>query len=274
MRIVLLNAWGGRLQDRLLSLLPSLGADVLCLEEVVHTPGAPAETLEYRDPEAGTVLPQRARMLGELAAALPDHHASFCPAARGPLWHGAASVPSFWGLATFVRRAIPVIGQAQDFVHGRYGAEGYGAHPRARSAHAVRLFDHEMGRAVTVAHMHGLRDLAGKHDTPERAAQAHRFADLVGGLRRPGEALAACGDLNVRPGSETLRILRERLGARELVTEGGHPGTRTSLYARPERFADYMLVAGAEVRRFEVLTEPEVSDHAALVLDLGRPGAP
>lgn len=43
--------------------------DVLCLQEVVHTPGAPRDWLEYRD--GGPALPQRARMLDEVKAVLP-----------------------------------------------------------------------------------------------------------------------------------------------------------------------------------------------------------
>ena len=268
MRIALLNAWGGRLQDRLLAFLPDLDADVLCLEEVVHTPNAPTAVMDYRDPEVGTVLPQQARMFEEIEAAIPDHRATFCPAAQGELWHGDVAHPSQWGLATFVRRDIPVIGQVQDFAHGAFSAHGYGDHPRSRSAHVVRLYDYTAEHPITVAHLHGLRDLAGKGDTPARAAQAHRFADLIEVVHRPGERLVVCGDLNVRPDSETLAILGERLGLTELVTARGLKGTRTALYPKVERFADYLFVNDAvRVKAFDVLTEPEVSDHATLMLE-------
>lgn len=269
MRIALLNAWGGRLHDRVLAFLPELDPDVLCLEEVVHTPNAPVEVMDYRDPEVGTVLPQRARMFEETCAALPDHGGTFCPAARGDLWSGDEAHPSEWGLVTFVRRDLAVIGQVQDFVHGGFGAHGYGEHPRSRCAHVVRLYDFAADHVVTVAHLHGLRDLAGKGDTPARAAQAHRFADLIDVIHRGGERLVVCGDLNVRPDSETLTILRDRLGLTELVTSRGFQTTRTACYTKPERFADYMLVNdAATVEKFDVLTEPDVSDHATLVLEI------
>lgn len=270
MRIALLNAWGGRLHDRVLAFLPDLDADVLCLEEVVHTPAAPAAVMDYRDPEVGTVLPQRARMFEEIAEALPGHRATFCPAARGDLWQGDEAHSSEWGLATFARSDLPVIGQVQDFAHGAFGAHGYGDHPRSRTAHVVRLYDYRADHPITVAHLHGLRDLAGKGDTPERAAQAHRFADLTEVIHRPGEQLVVCGDLNVRPNSETISILSERLRLTELVTSRGFEGTRTALYEKPERFADYLFVNDAvRVAGFEVLMEPEVSDHATLVLQTG-----
>lgn len=268
MRIALLNAWGGRLHDRVLAFLPDLDPDVLCLEEVVHTPNAPADVMDYRDPEVGTVLPQRARMFEEVAAALPDHRATFCPAARGDLWHGDEAHPSEWGLATFVHRDLAVIGQVQDFAHGEFGAHGYGEHPRSRSVHVTRLYDYEADHPITVAHLHGLRDLVGKGDTPARATQAQRLADLIEVVHRPGERLVVCGDLNVRPDSETLPILSNRLELTELVTACGFEGTRTSLYTKPERFADYVFVNDVvRVASFDVLTEPEVSDHATLVLE-------
>ncbi len=266
MRIMCLNGWGGTLHDPLVAYLRDAAPDVLCLQEVVHTPASGEDWLTYRD--GAHVLPQRANFFREVCAALPGHWAHFCPAAQGVLWDGDRSVPSQWGLATFVRADIPVIGQAQGFVHKDYSPDGYGEHPRSRSAHTVRLFDHERGWAVTVAHMHGLRDLAGKMDTPARLAQARRFANLVRSAAQPGDRLAVCGDFNVEPHSATFAVLGE-LGLRDLVTGRGHAGTRTSHYAKPGRFADYMLVDGTvDVLEFEVVTDPEVSDHTPLVLTI------
>ena len=165
MRLTMLNAWGGRLHDRLLPYLAEAAPDVLCLEEVVHTPSATAGWMTYRD--AGVDLPQRARLFDEVRAVLPDHQAVFCPAARGALFDGDRASPSEWGLATFVHRRHAIIGQVQDLVFRDFSADGYGAHPRSRSAHVVRLFDYAGGYPVTVAHMHGLRyPEAGKADTP------------------------------------------------------------------------------------------------------------
>lgn len=261
-----LNGWGGRLHALLVAYLRSAQPDVLCLQEVVHSPGAAKEWLDYRDGDH--VLPQRANFFRDVAAALPGHAAYFCPAARGVLWDGDVPVPSQWGLATFVRAELPVIAQAQGFVHKTYSPDGYGDHPRSRCAHAVRIHDHARDRPVTIAHMHGLRDLRGKADTPERLAQAHRLAELAGRVAEPGDALVVCGDFNVEPGSATFTVLAG-LGLTELVTARGFPGTRTSHYRKPGLHADYMLVNDrVEVRGFAVVTQPEVSDHCPLVLDI------
>lgn len=266
MRIMALNAWGGTLHEALITYLSAERPDILCLQEVVHTPAADRDWLTYRDGDH--ILPQRANLFREVAAALPDHVAIFCPAAQGVLYDGDTAIPSQWGLATFVHAALPVIAQAQGFVHKGFSPDGYGDHPRSRNAHVVRVHDFERNRAVCIGHMHGLRDLAGKMDTPERAAQARRLADLMRQVAEPGDPLVVCGDFNVEPSSETFATLTA-LGLKDLVTARGFPGTRSAHYKKPGRFADYMLVNDkVDVIAFDVVTDPEVSDHCPLVLDI------
>ncbi|WEX08201.1 endonuclease/exonuclease/phosphatase family protein [Chelativorans sp. AA-79] len=266
MRILSLNAWGGRLRDRLMRYLREADPDIVCLQEVVQTPTAEAEWLVYRDHDVE--LPQRANLFREVADIFPSHQSFFCPAARGSLYDGERNFPSEWGLATFVRRSYPVIGQVQDFVHGDFAPDGWGEHPRARNAHVVRLFDYGAAAPITIAHMHGLRDPAGKEDTPARHAQARALADLIGSVRQAGDRLVVCGDFNVLPDSSTFAVLGA-LGLTDLVTMHGHTDTRTSYYRKSPRFADYMLVsADIPVRRFDVVQEPEVSDHRVLLLEL------
>jgi hypothetical protein len=148
------NGWGGKLHDTLVAYLSSERPDVLCLQEL----------------------------------ALPDHVAVFCPAARGVLWDGDEVIPSQWGLATFVHKSLPVVAQAQGFVHRSFSPHGFGDHPRSRSAHAVRVYDYARDRPVSIAQMHGLRDLGGKIDTPERAAQ--RVACWTSRIGSPNPAIS------------------------------------------------------------------------------------
>ena len=266
MRILCLNAWGGKLHDALIAYLRAASPDILCLQEVTHSPESGKDWLTYRD---GThVLDQRANLFRDIAAALPGHVGQFCPAAQGVLWDGDRPVASQWGLATFTRATLPIIGQAQGFVHKSYGADGFGDHPRSRNAHGIRVWDHARDRAVVVAHMHGLRDLDGTGDSPARLAQAGRFAAMIAGLSEAGDDVVACGDFNVLPDSATFDVLAG-IGLHDLVIGRGYAGTRSSLYAKPGRFADYLLVGGAvPVSRFDVVANPEVSDHCALMLDI------
>lgn len=266
MRIVSLNGWGGRLYEPLISFLRSVRPDVVCLQEVVHTPATTQGWLTYRDGDH--VLPQRANFFRDVAGALPDHVATFCPAAQGVLWHDNKSVVSQWGLATFVRSSLPIIAQAQGFVHKSFSPHGYGDHPRSRCAHAFRIYDYEGKRTVSIAHMHGLRDLNGKLDTPQRLAQAHKLVELVTHIAAPADPLIVCGDFNVEPTSDTFAILAA-IGLTDLVTTKGFKSTRSSHYGKPGKFADYMFVnQNVKVRNFAVVSDPEVSDHCPLLLEI------
>jgi endonuclease/exonuclease/phosphatase family metal-dependent hydrolase len=266
LRIMCLNGWGGRLHDSLIPYIQLASPDVLCLQEVVHTPTAKNEWLNYRDGKHE--LPQRANFFLEVAKALPNHVATFCPAAQGVLWDSGEAVPSQWGLATFTRNSLTIIGQTQAFVHKSFSADGFGDHPRSRNAHAIRVFDHKRNWPIGIVQMHGLRDLNGKMDTPERLSQARRLAALATTISEEGDRLVVCGDFNVEPNSETFNILG-KLGLIDLVTTWGFAGTRTTHYKKPGKFADYMLVsATVKVLDFNVVTQPEVSDHCPLVLEL------
>lgn len=261
-----LNGWGGKLYDQMLPYLSHNNPDILCLQEVIHSPATHKDWLTYRDGDH--TLPQRANFFRDVVSALPDHVAIFCPAAQGVLWDENTPVLSQWGLATFIRRSFPVIAQIQDFVHKTYSSHGYGEHPRSRNAHAVRVFDYENNRPVCVAHMHGLRDPRGKMDTPERAEQVRKFASIATRIVQGNDPLIVCGDFNVEPESETLKVLSEA-GLTDLVTTRTQKGTRTSHYQKPGRYADYMLVnAHVNVLDFKVVLEPEVSDHCPLVLEI------
>ncbi len=264
MKIMCLNGWGGKLHEVLLPYLARTAPDILCLQEVIHSPESEKDWLTYRDGDH--ILPQRANLFRDVSAVLPEHVAIFCPAAQGVLWDADTSIPSQWGLATFVHRSLPIIGQVQGFVHKDYSPVGYGDHPRSRSAHGVRVWDYDANRAVSVTHMHGLRDLNGKMDTPEREKQVRKLREMSRRLAEPEDLRVICGDFNVEPDSETLSILSSA-GLTELVTGCGFESTRNTQYKKPGRFADYMLVNQEEaVNSFDVIHDPEVSDHCPLVL--------
>jgi endonuclease/exonuclease/phosphatase family metal-dependent hydrolase len=264
MKIMCLNSWGGNLADKLLAYLSSEQPDILCLQEVVHSPATKSTWLTYRDSDH--VLQQRANLFSDVAEALPLHNKTFCPAAEGELWDDRLAIASQWGLATYVHPSLTVISQMQGFVHRSYSPNGYGEHPRSRTAHAVCVYDRLKHRTISVTHMHGLRDLRGKFDTPDRLRQAHRLLQMSNGVSKDCDIRIICGDFNVEPQSETLSLLQDN-GFFELVTARGFNGTRTSFYKKPGQFADYMLIDKSEaVLSFAVSHEPEVSDHCPLIL--------
>ncbi|OPC84655.1 endonuclease [Embleya scabrispora] len=265
MRIISINAWGGARYGVLGPWLETCRADVLCVQEVTHTPGLGGWT-RYDDAERS--LPQRADLLADIRARLPRHHGLHVAGDSGPVHdEDRRRHRQDFGVATFVHDGSALIGVRSAFLHGDYTEhrDEWPAGDRPRAALAVRLFDRAARRHVTVVNVHGLRDPQGKGDTEARRAQAHRLARLVTDTRRPADLTVVAGDFNVLPDSETHRILAD-LGLTDLV---GRSDTRTSHYAKACRHASYLLVSDPDaVTRFEVQTTPEVSDHRALLLEL------
>jgi endonuclease/exonuclease/phosphatase family metal-dependent hydrolase len=263
-RLVSINAWGGAMYGRFAAWLPQITPDVLCVQEVTHTHGHTGWTA-FDDGDHA--LPQRADLLADIRGLLPRHHAFFAAGDAGPV-RDATGVDhqQEFGVGTFVHESISVTDVVTRFVHDQFTRhERWPSTGRPRNALATRLALRGRSRAITVVQVHGLRDAEGKHDTPARRAQAERLAALVTDVRGPGDAVVLCGDLNLLPNSETFDVLREA-GLVDLV---GTADTRGSRYVKPVRHASYLLVSDpAAVRRFEVLTEPEVSDHRALLLEL------
>ncbi len=76
-----------------------------------------------------------------------------------------------------------------------------------------------------------------------------------------------CGDFNLLPDSESL-LMVERIGLRNLIREYGITSTRTSLYPKDGRYADYAFISeGIQLKSFKVLPD-EVSDHAPLLIEI------
>ncbi|MBY5932657.1 endonuclease/exonuclease/phosphatase family protein [Tateyamaria omphalii] len=265
MKIVSLNAWGGQVWDALRPWLSTLEPDVLCLQEVTRAPVPSPEWLRYVDPYRD--LAQRADLFGDVSALLPEHQAFFAPATRGTLTYDAGeAVPSEHGLGLWVRRGMAVTQIVQDFVHGSYRADGWGAEPVPRTMQVARVADPSRNRAICVGHFHGLRDPNGKGDTPAREAQTTRAVALFQQVWDGGPHAVLAGDFNILPDSSAFPRFRQA-GLHDLIAYHGITDTRTALYEKPQRFADYMLVSdGLLSAEFDVPAQPVVSDHRPLIL--------
>ncbi|MBA3906183.1 MAG: endonuclease/exonuclease/phosphatase family protein [Pseudonocardiales bacterium] len=267
MLIASLNAWGGAMYPDLARWLTGSAFDVVCLQEVTSTPDLTGGWTTFADDER--TLPQRANLVADMRALLPHHQPLFVASDSGPVTgeDGTRHRQAF-GLGTFVADHIMVVGARASNVHGTFTEHNeWPRDNRPRIALALRLVEPGTACGVIVVHVHGLRDRHGKVDTPDRRAQAERIAGLVESVREPDDLVVVCGDLNLLPDSATFDVLGS-IGLVELV---GTADTRTSRYPKPVRHASYVLVSDPKaVRRFDIVAEPEVSDHRALVLELWR----
>jgi endonuclease/exonuclease/phosphatase family metal-dependent hydrolase len=236
-----LNVWGGIVGDPLLAFLERAGEyDVLWLQEV---PNGTDDRTDFS-------RKQRRRLFEEVSGLLPGHHGYFAPVESG-----------VWGLAMFLKRdTVEVLDHGLHFVHRWESAlveQDAATVGRAVQWARVRLG----GRVCNLLNFHGLWSPDGKGDTPDRLEQSQNLIRFVRTLAAP---YLLAGDFNYLPGNECFRMLVDTLQLTDHVAANGITSTRTHLYKKPDKYADYLLTPpGIEVRDFGVLPD-DVSDHAAL----------
>lgn len=248
MRLICLNIWGARAgADVLLKFLSQhQETDIFCLQEMwnggEHTrfdvaAGRNMEGVEFR-------------LLEKVSAVLPEYAVYFVP-----------QYCDFFGLAILSKKTLPVVQQGSFYV---YKQEGY-VSPEDIADHArlIQYLTVETPEGLrTIMNFHGAWQAAGKGDTPDRKLQSENIVRFTKSLTHP---FVVCGDFNLLPTTDSLRMLEEA-GMRNLITEYQITSTRTSLYPKSIRYADYVLVSdGISVEDFHLLPE-EVSDHAAISL--------
>jgi endonuclease/exonuclease/phosphatase family protein len=126
-------------------------------------------------------------------------------------------------------------------------------------------------RRVIVTNTHGLWQKSGKGDSELKIQQSERIVRALRYLKeRFNCEFVVTGDFNVTPDTKSISILEE-FGLRNLIKDFGITSTRTSIYTKEPKFADYVFVSsGVKVNEFKVLPE-ESSDHAPLYLDFSIP---
>lgn len=266
MRLASLNAWGGQVWPDLGEWARKVQADILCLQEVTRAPVPSPAWLTYRDQYRA--LDQRTDLFADVSGVLPEYQSRFAAATRGTLEDGQGhAVCSEHGIAFWVRRDLAITEMQQCFIHGHFRHDGWGPEPVPRAFQIARICDPTSGKSFAFAHLHGLRDPTGKRDTQARKDQSKKLVSAISQFVRPNEPFILAGDFNLLPESKTFAALRE-LGLTELVSSRGHLDTRTTLYAKSQRFADYLLVSKQlNITAFDVPATPEVSDHRPLILD-------
>lgn len=267
MKLETCNIWGGRVYEPLIDHLKKQkeSIDIFCFQEVYHSPGEKMYTrdvsAENNENQFSNVHPARGDIYSRLAEALPDFRGYYRSAQQGFDYYGKVDFELYFGLATFVKDGVEVIKEGDIFVYRSKDSAVEGDNATlGRNMQYVHVMTE--GKPVLISNMHGLWNGKGKTDSPDRLEQSRKVKTF---LDREQGAKILCGDFNLLPGTESLLILEDNM--RNLITEYGVTSTRSEYYAKPEKFADYILVSPeVEVKNFEVVPEP-ISDHLALVLE-------
>lgn len=245
MKILCLNTWGGRLTDQLVAFLRQhTDVDVFCFQEVYNE--AHGKDTIWLDTNFD--------LLNDLKKALPEYLCYYDP-----------HLSDYWGLAMFVRKDLTVLEQGEWFVHKHKG-HNYEQEKIGHTAKNVQYvtLQVEDQQKLTVINFHGLWNGKGKGDSDDRIEQSRQLVEFCARMRNQ---YVLCGDFNLLPDSKSL-LMFEEFGLRNLIKENNITSTRTSLYPKEGRFADYAFVPkGVMVERFTVLSD-EVSDHAPLLIEI------
>jgi len=242
MKVISLNTWAGVVIEPLLNFFKKYkDVDVFCLQEIYSK----AEGKTERHPE----LDMKLDLFERIEELLKDTHTGyFRPAHK-----------DYYGQAIFVKNGIPVEEEGDIFIFENAEPEGRGRH--SRNLQYIRTIIND--RPTVIGNLHGLWNGMGKTDTEERLEQGRRIRDFVNGR---SEQIIVVGDFNLNPDTQSLAIAEE--GMRNLIREYGITSTRTSFYDKEGKMADYALVSHQmNVVDFKVLPD-EVSDHAALFLEV------
>jgi len=235
MKLISLNIWGGRLKDDLLQFLKSHSeVDVFLFQEICDNGSV----------DDGWVA--EPFIFTEISEILSGHKAIFAKADENG-----------WGLAAFVKEGVEVK-EAGDIFITQYKSEKDKIFGKKRNIQYVTI------GGTTLFNYHGIWTGKGKEDNSERFEQSSKIIDFMKDFK--GEIILA-GDFNLLPDTESLKMMENELGLKNLIKEFNITSTRTSHYDKEVKFADYMLVSkGIEVKEFKILPE-EVSDHAAMYLE-------
>lgn len=241
MKLITLNTWGARIRDPFIKFIKEYqDIDIFCLQEVYDK----AEGIM----DADYPLVHHS-LFSELHVLLPNHKGFFRPV-----------LADVYGIAIFVKKGIKVIEEGEVSIHNNSQQKDFSGH-HSRNLQWITL--DLSGEVMTIANVHGLWNGKGKTDTPERILQSTTikgFVDSVKGKK------VLCGDFNLNPDTESIKILE--VGMKNLVKDYKIESTRTSLYTKPGKYADYIFISPEITEKIFKVLPDEVSDHSALFLEI------
>lgn len=241
MKLISLNLWGGRIYGPLVNFLKeqSKEVDIFCFQEIYHN-ATDKMSDEVRNP--------RLKLFTELQELLPEYNAFFRPA-----------IKDVYGVGIFVKKNIAILEEGEIMIHNNPNYSGHGG-AHSRNLEWMRI-QYER-KVYSILNVYGLWNGMGKTDTENRILQSQRIKGFMSTMNKP---LILCGDFNLHPETESLKMLEEDMI--NLVKKNEIKSTRSHFYTKDEKFADYVFVSSdVKVVEFKVLEEP-VSDHLPLLLE-------
>lgn len=253
MKLVTLNIWGGKIHEPLIAFLKahSEDIDIFCFQDLLFG----------TKPEFTPLRKGRANIFQEIGEILSDHKALTFRIPGESHFHDEILAQNIgYGQAIFLKNSLNIAdsGGFRSNDGGVYAQDGTIIGGRYQWV-KIKI----NGQEVTMMNVHGLwQKDSDKKDTPERIRQSQLIQNF---LISSTENKILCGDFNLAPDTESIKILEKNMN--NLIKERGFQSTRSSIYEKPGKFADYVLVSSSiKVNDFKVMPN-EVSDHLPLYLD-------
>jgi endonuclease/exonuclease/phosphatase family metal-dependent hydrolase len=246
MKLITLNVWGGRILEPLKAFLKKHDeVDMWCFQEVYHE----APDVQVKVPEYEPNL----NLLNEIKSQLNSHNSEFCQV-----------LDNFYGITSFIHKDIKIQERGEMLVaRGGWFDPTDDLHNRDHHRKLQWIELNIKGKKMILANVHLTHRPEGKADSEKRLNQSRIILDFLKMFDCPK---ILCGDFNLLPETESIRMI-ENAGMINLVKKFNIPSTRTELYKKPLKFADYIFVSPEiKVNDFKVLPDV-VSDHAPLYLD-------
>jgi exonuclease III len=257
MNLITLNTWGARAghKEFLKFIEDHKEIDVFCLQEVWNVKEEEAEKIFGILEGAlvgGVVLTgEMDDLFPQVSNVLPDHQGFFRP-----------HYGTHYGLAIFVKKDLDLKEEGDIFVYkDREFVPTGDVGNHARNIQYVTI--NTKNGLRTIINFHGIWNGKGKTDSEDRLEQSDNIIKFLKTLTNP---FILCGDFNLLPDTESLKKF-EQFGLRNLIKENNISSTRTSLYKKEHRLADYVFASdGIKINNFKVLPH-EISDHNPIYID-------
>jgi endonuclease/exonuclease/phosphatase family metal-dependent hydrolase len=247
MKLVTLNLWGGRMKETFNEFFENYkDVGIWCFQEVYKE--------FYTAPEEDQIDRSEVdfSLFDNLKKYLDLHLGDFCQVLKG-----------VYGIATFIHKDIRIIEKGEILIAKGDYEDVSDLHNRDHHRKLLWMEIEIKGKKLLIANAHFTHRPEGKGDHDKRLNQSKIIVDFLKMFDCP-KILA--GDFNLLPDTQSIKMI-EYSGMRNLVKEYGITSTRTDVYKKPLKFADYVFVSSdIEVKDFKVLPDV-VSDHYPLMLD-------
>lgn len=243
MKLITLNIWGGKVFGPLMDFFKKHAedTDIFCLQEVFNNPPHIKSQVQTKIAKED--------IYKDIEKVLLEFDGHFAPTQEGEE-----------SLTMFVRKEFNIQEVGEKFVYRWKNAmEGNDPSTYGINVQYAKFAKNEKNYMICNLHGHWTPNFKG--DNPARFEQSQNIKLFLDGSEG---AKILCGDFNIAPDTTAMKILETLM--RNLVKEYKVTTTRSPLYTKEHKFADYIMVSPEiQVNEFKVLPDI-ISDHLPLLL--------